>query len=140
MLVHRIKTTLLIDDFDFQKFYYKSAEVEWLSKNVVQECVFGSFENEVSNFLIFALTNTLLVLISLVSIFFFFQEKCIPKERKSRTVLQQENLFSKFLHHSLKHLEKQEPEELKTEKISRNENSSSSVYSYFVLHSNSLIF
>lgn len=57
MLVHRIKTTLLIDDFDFQKFFYKSAEVEWLSKNVVQECVFGSLENEVGNFLIFDMTN-----------------------------------------------------------------------------------
>lgn len=44
--------------------------------------------------------------------------------------MQQENLFSKFLHHSLGHLEQKEPEELKTEQIPHSTNSSSSVYKF----------
>lgn len=95
MLVHRIKTTLLIDDFDFQKFYYKSAEVEWLSKNVVQECVFGSFENEVSNFLIFVLTNTFGVDFPGV-IFFFSGEMYSQREEKPDCIAARKFIFQIF--------------------------------------------
>lgn len=48
MLVHRIKTTLLIDDFDIQKFLFRSPEINWHSlKNFLIEHVFQSVENKV---------------------------------------------------------------------------------------------
>ncbi len=48
MLVHRFKTTLLIDDFDIQKFLFRSPEVNWHSlKNFLLEHVFESRENQV---------------------------------------------------------------------------------------------
>lgn len=49
MLVHRIKATLLIDDFDIHKFLFKSAEINWHAlKNFLLENVFHSVENTVS--------------------------------------------------------------------------------------------
>jgi len=50
MLVHRIKTTLLIDDFDIQKFLFRSASKNWNNswKKFLLECVFQSPEDTVS--------------------------------------------------------------------------------------------
>lgn len=44
MLVHRIKTTLLLDDFDVQKALFRSPEVNWHSslKNFLSEQVIES--------------------------------------------------------------------------------------------------
>lgn len=51
MLVHRIKATLLIDDFDIHKFLFKSAEINWHAlKNFLLENVFHTVENTVSTY------------------------------------------------------------------------------------------
>lgn len=48
MLVHRIKATLLIDDFDIHKFLFRSADINWNAlKNFLLENVFQSVENTV---------------------------------------------------------------------------------------------
>lgn len=49
MLVHRIKTTLLIDDFDIQKFLFRSAGFNWdhTWKNFLLERAFQT-ENAVN--------------------------------------------------------------------------------------------
>ena len=46
----------------------------------------------------------------------YSQSKCLTDESKRRYALQQENLLSKFLYHSIGQLDKKEPEKLKYER------------------------
>ncbi|XP_012254661.2 erythroid differentiation-related factor 1 [Athalia rosae] len=75
MMVHRVENTLLIDDFDIHKYLLRQAESdwEWLQK-FLYDHVFRNVENKGKR--LFHKTN-------------------------SRNTLQQKNLVSKFLYHSL---------------------------------------
>lgn len=74
MVVHRIENTLLLDDFDVHRYLLRQAETEWeWLKKFVCEQVFQNLGNK--------------------------EKRLIHKS--SRNTLQQKNLVSKFLYHSL---------------------------------------
>jgi len=76
MMVHRVGNTLLLDDFDIHTHLLRTSENEWTwLKKFFLEHIFGAFQSK---------------------------DK-IPycKSRHNRDYLQQQNLISKFLYHSL---------------------------------------
>ncbi|XP_034944634.1 erythroid differentiation-related factor 1 [Chelonus insularis] len=75
MIVHRIENTLLLDDFDIHKYLLRQAESDWKwLKDFIYEHVFHNAED---------------------------REKRLYHKINSRNALQQKNLVSKFLYHSL---------------------------------------
>lgn len=75
MMVHRIENTLLLDDFDIQKYLLRQAENDWeWLKKFVYEHIFQNASDK---------------------------EKRLFYKSNSRNALQQKNLVSKFLYHSL---------------------------------------
>ncbi|XP_053594409.1 erythroid differentiation-related factor 1 [Microplitis demolitor] len=75
MMVHRIENTLLLDDFDIQKYLLRQAENDWKwLKEFIYQHVFHSAEDK---------------------------EKRLSHKPNSRNAIQQKNLTSKFLYHSL---------------------------------------
>ena len=76
MMVHRVGNTLLLDDFDIHTHLLRTAENEWAwLKKFYLEHIFGSFQAK--------------------------EKPPYRKSRHSRDYLQQQNLISKFLYHSL---------------------------------------
>ncbi|CAD6239249.1 GSCOCG00008661001-RA-CDS [Cotesia congregata] len=74
MMVHRIENTLLLDDFDIQKYLLRQAENDWKwLKEFIYQHVFPPED----------------------------KEKRLSHRPNSRNAIQQRNLTSKFLYHSL---------------------------------------
>ncbi|GFG30551.1 hypothetical protein Cfor_10835 [Coptotermes formosanus] len=86
MMVHRIENTLLIDEFDIHKHLLRTAETEW---EWLKKFFFDHVLKSLSD-----------------------KEKRLFHKNKSRCVLQQKTLLSKFLYHSLAVAE---PEDQKNE-------------------------
>ncbi|XP_015600984.1 erythroid differentiation-related factor 1 [Cephus cinctus] len=75
MMVHRVENTLLLDDFDIHKYLLRQAESDWeWLKKFFYEHVFHNLGDK---------------------------EKRLFHKSNSRNTLQQKNLISKFLYHSL---------------------------------------
>lgn len=75
MVVHRIENTLLLDDFDIHKYLLRQAESDWeWLKKFFYEHVFENLGDK---------------------------EKCLFHKTNNRNALQQRNLISKFLYHSI---------------------------------------
>ncbi|XP_017791827.1 PREDICTED: erythroid differentiation-related factor 1 isoform X2 [Habropoda laboriosa] len=75
MVVHRIENTLLLDDFDIHKYLLRRAESDWeWLKKFFYEHIFHNLGDK---------------------------EKCLFHKTNSRNTLQQRNLVSKFLYHSI---------------------------------------
>ncbi|KZC11110.1 Erythroid differentiation-related factor 1 [Dufourea novaeangliae] len=75
MMVHRIENTLLLDDFDIHKYLLRQAESDWeWLKKFFYEHIFQDLEDK---------------------------EKCLFRKTNNRNTLQQRNLVSKFLYHSI---------------------------------------
>lgn len=75
MVVHRIENTLLLDDFDIHKYLLRQAESDWeWLKKFFYEHVFQNLGDK---------------------------EKCLFHKTNNRNALQQRNLVSKFLYHSI---------------------------------------
>ncbi|XP_066598751.1 erythroid differentiation-related factor 1 [Prorops nasuta] len=75
MMVHRIENTLLIDDFDIHKYFIRQAENDWeWLKKFFYEHIFQNLGEK---------------------------EKHLFRKLNTRNILQQRNLVSKFLYHSL---------------------------------------
>uniref|UniRef100_A0A1B0D9L3 Uncharacterized protein n=1 Tax=Phlebotomus papatasi TaxID=29031 RepID=A0A1B0D9L3_PHLPP len=87
LMVHRIGNTLLIDEFDIHKYLLRQSPVEWdWLKRFIYDKIINSLTDE---------------------------ERMFLMANRSRNVLQERRLISKFLYHSLpreKHL--QEPQEV----------------------------
>ncbi|XP_046431466.1 erythroid differentiation-related factor 1 isoform X1 [Neodiprion fabricii] len=75
MMVHRVENTLLIDDFDIHKYLLRQAESDW---EWLKKFIYGHVYNSVGG-----------------------KEKRLFHKTNSRNTLQQKNLVSKFLYHSL---------------------------------------
>ncbi|XP_003701400.1 erythroid differentiation-related factor 1 [Megachile rotundata] len=75
MVVHRIENTLLLDDFDIHKYLLRQAENDWeWLKKFFYEHIFQNLGDK---------------------------DKCLFHKTSSRNTLQQKNLVSKFLYHSI---------------------------------------
>ncbi|KAK1125167.1 hypothetical protein K0M31_006507 [Melipona bicolor] len=75
MVVHRIENTLLLDDFDIHKYLLRQAENDWeWLKKFFYEHIFQNLGDK---------------------------EKCLFHKTSNRNTLQQRNLVSKFLYHSI---------------------------------------
>ncbi|CAL7938419.1 unnamed protein product [Xylocopa violacea] len=75
MVVHRIENTLLLDDFDIHKYLLRQAESDWeWLKKFFYEHIFQNLGDK---------------------------EKCLFHKTNNRNTLQQRNLVSKFLYHSI---------------------------------------
>ncbi|XP_076241456.1 erythroid differentiation-related factor 1 isoform X2 [Calliopsis andreniformis] len=75
MMVHRIENTLLLDDFDIHKYLLRQAESDWeWLKKFFYEHIFQNLGDK---------------------------EKCLFHKTNNRNALQQRNLVSKFLYHSI---------------------------------------
>ncbi|XP_017889932.1 erythroid differentiation-related factor 1 [Ceratina calcarata] len=75
MVVHRIENTLLLDDFDIHKYLLRQAENDWeWLKKFFYENIFQNLGDK---------------------------EKCLFHKTNNRNTLQQRNLVSKFLYHSI---------------------------------------
>ena len=75
MVVHRIENTLLLDEFDIHKYLLRQAESDWeWLKKFFYEHVFENLGDK---------------------------EKCLFHKTNNRNALQQRNLISKFLYHSI---------------------------------------
>ncbi|XP_037907220.1 erythroid differentiation-related factor 1 [Hermetia illucens] len=80
MMVHRIGNTLLIDEFDLQKYLLRQADDDWKwLRTFIVEHILTSLNEKDRNFF------------------------CIKD--KSRGAIQRKNLLSKFLYHSLQHVD-----------------------------------
>lgn len=75
MMVHRIENTLLLDDFDIQKYLLRQAESDW---DWLREFFYQHIIHDDNN-----------------------KDKRLFHKTNSRNTLQQKNLISKFLYHSL---------------------------------------
>ncbi|KAF7997417.1 hypothetical protein HCN44_005988 [Aphidius gifuensis] len=90
MMVHRIENTILIDDFDIQKYLLRQAESdwEWLKKFFYEHIIHNNDDKQ--------------------------KKRLFYKPANTRDLLQQKNLVSKFLYHSLvQNLSDNEKEEIK---------------------------
>lgn len=77
MMVHRVENTLLLDDFDIHKYLLRQAENDWeWLKKFFYDHVFQNLGDK--------------------------EKRLFPKAN-SRNAIQQKNLISKFLYHSLVH-------------------------------------
>lgn len=115
MMVHRIENTILLDDFDIQKYLLRQAESdwEWLKKFFHEHIIHNNGDKQ--------------------------EKRLFYKPANSRNTLQQKNLVSKFLYHSLvQNLSDENVEVNQSEKQEIKINNDNTIYSELDLKNKSL--